>query len=75
MNTKTQFFIDVDVFDELNVHDIAIHSFRLNHEMVSPQLNEKQYNAFMRDNPSLSIENGDLLRWGTKIGLCLEYTK
>jgi hypothetical protein len=76
MVTKTQLFIKHDLFDTLNVHDIAMFSFRLNDEIVSPQMNEKQFQDFMSVNPKLSInELGQLIKDDEIYGIALEYVK
>jgi len=73
---RTQLFIKHDIFDCLNVHDIALYSFRLNDEVVSPQMNEKQCSQFFIDNPKLGVNNiGELVWNGEKIGVALEYIK
>ena len=76
MSVKTQLFIKHDLFDTLNVHDIALFSFRLNDDIVSPQLNEKQWQEFMLNNPKLSVnELGQLVKDGEIYGIALEYHK
>ena len=79
MVTKTQIFFnnkkDTE-FDSLNVHDIAMHSFELNDEIVSPQLTESQFNEFMSNNPKCEINNlGQLVKNGLVYGTVLEYIK
>lgn len=76
MSVKTQLFIKHELFDTLNVHDIALFSFRLNDEMVSPQMSEKQWEEFMLNNPKLSVnELGQLVKDGEVYGIALEYHK
>lgn len=76
MSVRTQLFIKHDLFDTLNVHDIALFSFRLNDEIVSPQMNEKQWQEFMLVNPKLSVnELGQLIKDGEVYGIALEYHK
>ena len=76
MNTKTQIFFKHDLFDTLNVHDIAMWSFRLNDEIVSPQMNEIRFQEFMALNPKLELNNkGELVNEGVVYGIVLEYTK
>lgn len=76
MSVKTQLFIKHELFDTLNVHDIALFSFRLNDEIVSPQLSEKQWEEFMLNNPNLSVNNkGELIKDSIVYGIALEYHK
>ncbi len=76
MSVKTQLFIKHELFDTLNVHDIALFSFRLNDEIVSPQMNEKQWEEFMLNNPKLSVnERGELIKDNIVYGIALEYHK
>lgn len=75
-SVRTQLFIKYDIFDCLNVHDIALYSFRLNDEIVSPQMNEKQCSDFFTINPKLSLDNLGHLIWNDQnIGVALEYIK
>jgi hypothetical protein len=57
---KFQLFIRHDLFDTLNVHDFAMFSFRLNNDIVSPTLNQKQFNDFLKINPRLKLTNNKL---------------
>ena len=76
MSVRTQLFIKHDLFDTLNVHDIAMFSFRLNDDIVSPQMNEKQWEEFMLINPKLSVnELGQLIKDNVIYGIALEYHK
>lgn len=73
---KNQMFIRHDLFDTLNVHDIALFSFRLNDEIVSPKMTEEQFNEFMLLNPKLELNNfGELIKDNIKYGIVLEYSK
>lgn len=73
---KTQLFIKKDIFDCLNVHDIAMWSFELNNDRITPQMNEKQCNDFFELNPKLSVNNMGQLIWNDQdIGVALEYIK
>lgn len=73
---KNQMFIRHDLFDTLNVHDIALFSFRLNDEIVSPKMTEKQFNDFMLLNPKLELNNfGELIKDNIKYGIVLEYSR
>jgi hypothetical protein len=76
MSVKTQLFIKHELFDTLNVHDIAMFSFRLNDEIVSPQMSEKQWGEFMLNNPKLSVnDKGELVKDDVFYGIVLEYHK
>lgn len=76
MSVKTQLFIKHELFDTLNVHDIALFSFRLNDEIVSPQMSEKQWEEFMLNNPKLSVnDKGELIKDNVVYGIALEYHK
>lgn len=76
MSIRTQLFIKHDLFDTLNVHDIAMFSFRLNDDIVSPQMSEKQWEEFMLNNPKLSVnELGQLIKDNVIYGIALEYHK
>lgn len=73
---RTQLFIKKELFDTLNVHDIALFSFQLNDDIVSPQMNEAQFSEFMLNNPKLAInERGELIKESVNYGIALEYRK
>ena len=69
-------FIRHDLFDTLNVQDIALFSFRVNDEIASPKMTEEQFNEFMLLNPKLELNNfGELIKDNIKYGIVLEYSK
>ena len=73
---KNQMFIKKELFDTLNVHDICNFSFELNDEIVSPKMNNVQFETFMFDNNGLELNNmGELVKNGIKYGIVLTYTK